>query len=408
MASEAAEDADEQPITALPLFGTLVLYAYADGRIVAADSASREVLMKEAELPCHQDIFNPAHRIDAVPLLDMDAAAGRSVATLQAFEETHSKGFLPAHIRGVASSWPAVAKWSFDYFASEFGSLEVQPTMPGGKKKAMLLAEYLAEVKSEGPDGEPRCRDREKPYLRGWYYERDLPQLAADLWGAEDFHEVAFRDWFKKLPKRHHPDFHWIYLGGAGSSTPTHVDPSLTSAWLTQIHGRKRFVLYPPCDLSAMLREPGKGGALMSPEQAAAQGLKGLEVMLEPGDTLFVPAFWAHYVECVDDSVSVTWNYVGKHLFPTLRTSFLAHQMGANSRAKVAEEVAEKIAEKVATPARATVEAVPEGGGDENTARNNTPAVQTVEAHVACDLPLIPMIVVLGLAAAAFMFIKKK
>jgi mannose-6-phosphate isomerase-like protein (cupin superfamily) len=343
---------EEQPITAMPLFGTFGLYSYANGNIVGTDSMSGAVLMREDELPCRQKIFDLAHReLASVPQLTLDAAEGRCAATLSGFAEKHVKGFLPAHIRGLANDWPAVSKWNFDFFSNEFGTVEVQVTMPSGKKKPMQLAEYLAEVQSEGPDQQPRARDRAQPYLRGWYYERDLPALSQDLWGIGDFHEVAFKDWFKRLPKRHHPDLHWIFLGGAGASTPMHVDPTTTHAWLTQIHGRKRFVLFAPCDIPALLRDPDKGGSLISPEEAEARGVKGHEVLLEPGDTLFVPAFWPHYVECIDDSISVTWNYLGEQLFPVVRAAYMAHQMGSNVRAAVAAEKAEISKDSTDAPA---------------------------------------------------------
>lgn len=48
-------------------------------------------------------------------------------------------------------------------------------------------------------------------------------------------------------------DFHWLFIGAAGAITPLHIDPSLTHAWLTQISGRKRFTLFAPWDIPALL-----------------------------------------------------------------------------------------------------------------------------------------------------------
>lgn len=125
---------------------------------------------------------------------------------------------------------------------------------------------------------------------------------------------LRVQDWFKRLPKRHHPDFHWLFLGAAGARTPLHVDPSATHAWLTQISGRKRFRLCAPSRVPELFKQ-------RPPEMTS----EALEVTLEPGDTLFVPAQWPHEVECLDDSVSLTWNFLGRALFPQLRAAFLAH-----------------------------------------------------------------------------------
>ena len=138
-----------------------------------------------------------------------------------------------------------------------------------------------------------------------------------------DCSSFPLQDYFTKLPRRHRPDFHWLFIGGASSITPLHVDPSGTHAWLTQIHGRKRFILFPPCDLPKLQKATGSGFKPLS--EILAESVTPLEIVLNPGDTLFVPAHWPHQVECIDDSISVTWNFLGQPIFPLIRAAFLAH-----------------------------------------------------------------------------------
>ncbi|CAK9020713.1 6-bisphosphatase [Durusdinium trenchii] len=171
-----------------------------------------------------------------------------------------------------------------------------------------LLGAYLESLSHSIPP-------EQLPYLRGWYYERDAPWLAEDLWQQGDFH---------RLPKRHHPDFHWLFLGAAGAKTPLHVDPSTTHAWLTQLSGRKRFTLFPPQELQR-LRSDQKFRCLE--EILRDKEVKPLEVILEPGDTIFVPMHWAHEVVCLEDSVSLTWNFLGRQAFPFIRAAFLANSV---------------------------------------------------------------------------------
>lgn len=331
-----ARSSDERPLTALPLFGAgFALYGFADGRLVGADSTSGAVRLKDPELPCLEQIFSTSSRhLGAVPRFE---ALPEPTSTAATFAAEHLETFVPAVIPGLARNWPALGRWDLDFFASACGSVDVQVTLPDGKRRSQRMADYLAEVR-EPATASSGGADR-RPYLRGWYYERDCPWLAADLWKPGDFHDDVFKDWFKRLPKRHHPDFHWLFLGGAGAATPLHVDPTGTHAWLTQLSGRKRFVLFAPCDLPALLRAEGDvgRGALLPLEEALARKVPCMEVVLEPGDTLFVPAFWAHHVECIDESVSVTWNFLGKQFFPVVRAAFLAHQLGTVSAALPAE-----------------------------------------------------------------------
>lgn len=318
-AADASKCEDgELPITALPLFDTFVLYAFADGRFIGVDKATDVVLLKESRLPGHESIFSTAHRtmctISEVPRMHSPS--------VESFRELHLDAFVPALLTGLAKDWNALGRWDHNWFVSEHGSLEVDVTLSTGKRETQRLDKYLASLQVAS-DGEKASL----PYLRGWYYERNAPSLIADLWTPGDFHDVAFKDWFRKLPKRHWPDFHWLFLGGASASTPLHVDPTLTHAWLTQLYGRKRFVLFPPCDLPNLLKESNgvQKGGLCSLEEARARGVKGLDIVLHPGDTLFVPAFWAHHVECIDHSTSLTWNFLPEKFFPIVRAAFLAN-----------------------------------------------------------------------------------
>ena len=70
--------------------------------------------------------------------------------------------------------------------------------------------------------------------------------------------------------------------------------------------------------------------SLLPPEQALRPTMS---VMIAPGETLFVPAFWAHQVVCVDDCVSLTHNFLPERYFPLVRAAYLAHVAGRVSKA---------------------------------------------------------------------------
>ena len=120
----------------------------------------------------------------------------------------------------------------------------------------MSLREYIGRFRpAPGAAASLESRESEVGYLRGWFFESTNPEL------LQDFTPPAWAgDMFEKLPASARPPFHWIFCGPKGSSTPCHVDPLLTHAWLAQIVGRKRFLLRPPSALPALVRPPPQRG----------------------------------------------------------------------------------------------------------------------------------------------------
>jgi hypothetical protein len=82
------------------------------------------------------------------------------------------------------------------------------------------------------------------------------------------------------------------------------------NAFLLQLVGRRRFVLFPPHDhVFLHAQEPGKSVADPCVPDVHKHPLlrhaSAREVVLEPGDALFVPVAWPHYVECLEANVSL-------------------------------------------------------------------------------------------------------
>jgi len=297
-----------EPVTALGLFNQqMVLYTYADGEVVGIDSSTRQVLFRDC-LP-REILCQPCST--SLPCV---AASARECFVAEHLEATTP---WPAVIKGATERWKAIGKWDLAFFERTCGNIQVEVTLPKGHREFQPLGSYLQSLRVKG---------QSLPYLRGWYYEKDAPWLAEDLWQKGDFHDV-FQDWFKRLPPRHHPDFHWLFIGAAGAITPLHIDPSLTHAWLTQISGRKRFTLFAPWDIPELLSNETDRifRPLKDIRASNLPGVKVMEVILEPGDTIFVPAMWPHEVECLDASVSVTWNFLGRSSFPLVRAAYLAN-----------------------------------------------------------------------------------
>jgi len=86
---------------------------------------------------------------------------------------------------------------------------------------------------------------------------------------------------------------------------------------LVQICGRKRVVLFPPCDASFLYLRGDKSQVVdidkpdLKHFPLFAQA-HACEALLQPGDVLFIPALWFHNVQALEFSVAV--NTFWRHL----------------------------------------------------------------------------------------------
>ena len=102
-----------------------------------------------------------------------------------------------------------------------------------------------------------------------------------------------------------------LWLGPAGTFTPLHHD--LTNNLLVQLIGRKRVVLVSPLETPKLANHTHVFSAVGDVTKVdlarhpRAQNLRLLDVVLEPGEALFLPVGWWHQVLSLDFSVSATY-----------------------------------------------------------------------------------------------------
>ncbi|NOK00899.1 MULTISPECIES: cupin-like domain-containing protein [Myxococcus] len=233
------------------------------------------------------------------------------------YREFVSKG-RPVILTGIASTWPACGRWTPRFFADRFGDTPVQvevqrrqdPTLHWGEKEVLqtTLARYVELLSSESP----------KYYLNFASVMAQLPELHRDV-GSLDAYQVHHRPYPERVRRklRLSPIF---WFGPAGAFTSLHRDPS--DNLLVQVLGRKRLTLFAPEDtpnLYAPWHENCSSGRCLggySPVNVAQPDLerfprlsraRGVDVLLGPGEILFIPIHWWHYVSSVDVSISVSY-----------------------------------------------------------------------------------------------------
>jgi len=103
-----------------------------------------------------------------------------------------------------------------------------------------------------------------------------------------------------------------IWLGSKNTTARCHYDsaPNL----FVQIKGRKKFILFPPTDWLNLYMFPHIHPALrqtqLNPENPDYvqfpnfQKTHPIQVIINPGELLYLPAFWFHQVQALDDFVS--------------------------------------------------------------------------------------------------------
>ncbi len=183
------------------------------------------------------------------------------------------------------------------------------------------LEEYLEDWFDLDEDVED-----EVPYIR-WYNKLRDVEFA---WGDEALARVADRwkppsclptEGFlvpvdgRTDPTTDHFPYRGFLVAAKGARTRLHRDPFFSDAVVSMFHGVKHAVMYRPeraAELSASQDGNSFGGFVdVRPDPFAPPTVEpDFEGSIGPGDMIYVPHGWLHDVVAMEDSLSVTWNFV--------------------------------------------------------------------------------------------------
>jgi len=150
------------------------------------------------------------------------------------------------------------------------------------------------------------------------FYKR-IPELAEEY----EVPKLFLKDWLSVLSKRR-PDYRWFLVGSLRSGTGFHIDPNGTSAWNALLAGRKWWLLYPPNTIppgvNILYNPNGTMRKWKAPSplkwlydfylKFTSVSDRPLEVIQYAGDMVYVPSGWWHMVINLEETVSVTQNFV--------------------------------------------------------------------------------------------------
>ena len=217
--------------------------------------------------------------------------------TNESFAKNYLQPLKPVVFTDLTKNWKGLSKWTIDFFKKEYGHLEVPVTTPNYSKPGknymepdmtMSFKEYL-DLMEKGPI----------PYR---IFLWNIFKLAPEL--IQDFSIPTIMDGFIN-------DFPFMFFGGEGSVTAMHYDIDLSHVFLNQLHGRKRVVLFAHDQSINLYQHPYTVASYVdinNPDYdryPALSKVNGFETIIYPGDTLFIPSGYWHYIEYLDGGYSI-------------------------------------------------------------------------------------------------------
>lgn len=92
-------------------------------------------------------------------------------------------------------------------------------------------------------------------------------------------------------------DFRFVYMGPAGTFTPLHRDVYGSYSWSANVVGRKVWWLFPPGVEKELVDEHGN---LLFDVRGHPGAGRGIKILQQEGEVIFVPSGWHHQVVNVD------------------------------------------------------------------------------------------------------------
>uniref|UniRef100_A0A5K3FRY9 Ubiquitin thioesterase OTU1 n=1 Tax=Mesocestoides corti TaxID=53468 RepID=A0A5K3FRY9_MESCO len=238
---------------------------------------------------------------------------------LQVFPDSYRN--FPLVARKAACHWPALQKWTPDYLAEKvrgklkfrMGRKTLGSTPPQWECDAEYVLASIADLFTwcRGSNSLPFAK---YPFGDWWAYASYLHMSATPAL-SEIQEDVPWESLFPCLSNSSQSTF---WLGTDQSHTPCHYD-TYGINFVLQVRGKKRWTLFPPSDTPFLYptRLPLEESTVFSRinfvcpnfiQYPLLLNTHPRVIVLEPGDVLFVPRHWWHFVETIDGDTSCAIN----------------------------------------------------------------------------------------------------
>jgi len=222
------------------------------------------------------------------------------------FVARYVRGCRPVVLTDLARDWPAMQRWSPQDLKTRFGHLEVEiqaernadPQYEQNKLKlsrTARLSDFVDRVLAGGPTNDYYMTANNEALRRP-----EFAPLLADIGTLPPYCDA------EQLPR-----LSSFWFGPAGTVTPLHHDTLMLLH--TQIIGRKRWRFVSPLETPKLYNHNGVFSPIDVDQPDLARyplfaQARVLEVIVEPGETVFLPLAWWHQVTSLDVSLSFSYS----------------------------------------------------------------------------------------------------
>lgn len=254
------------------------------------------------------------------------------------FKVKYFEAALPVVIKSLSKDWPALKMWNWDYLKDRVGHQKVA-LYNNVKSDAYTPINTADDYKTFGEYINMIQKGPAAWRIFLFNVFDHAPQMVKDFIWPDQY----LKGFVKKYPM--------LFVGGEGSITHMHFDIDMSHILHTQFLGRKRVLLFPHSEKDKLYRKPfevlsladfshfGLPHSKLDMEKfPALQHANGYEIILEHGDTLFMPAGYWHHMEYIESGFAVSlralqptlvgklqgaWNLFGMRTIDTLLKKFI-------------------------------------------------------------------------------------
>nr|WP_322661335.1 cupin-like domain-containing protein [Dendronalium sp. ChiSLP03b]MDZ8206595.1 cupin-like domain-containing protein [Dendronalium sp. ChiSLP03b] len=230
--------------------------------------------------------------------------------------------YQPFLIEDVVKHWEACNKWSNDYLIEQCGNNIVpiwffkQGFLDNYKKfayedgsvpaKKMRYKDYIKDY-IENKLNESKNNSDLKCYLSQVDFEEYFPEIIGDIIYPEYLNSKPFVSLWHGFSSKDYT-----------SASTLHFDR--VHNIFAQVRGRKRILLFPPSNYLSFYPPLEKSIGIPEFSKVNPDVLnlelfpkfpwqEKIEIILQPGEMLYIPPFWWHHVTAVDENISLSFWY---------------------------------------------------------------------------------------------------